>query len=62
VKFAQFFVIALAIMAVSLGLVGGLLLPALGVAGEAVRLIPAGLGGAFIGLLYILMFKRPEGA
>ena len=61
-KAAWFFLIALAIMAVCLGLGGGLLLPALGVQGETARIVSAGIGGAIIGLFYILMFKRPSGA
>lgn len=61
-KVARFFLIALAIMAVCIGLGGGLLLPALGVEGELARMIPAGIGGAIIGLFYIQMFKRPSGA
>lgn len=61
-KIAWFFLIALAVMAICLGLGGGLLLPALGVEGEAARIIPAGVGGAIIGLFYIRMFRRPTGA
>jgi hypothetical protein len=61
-KIAWFLLVALAIMALCLGLGGGLLLPALGVEGELARMIPAGVGGACIGLLYILMFRRPTGA
>jgi hypothetical protein len=62
VKIVWFFLIALAIMAVCLGLGGGLLLPALGVEGQMARIIPAGIGGAIIGLVYLRMFRRPTGA
>ena len=61
-RIAWFLLVALAIMALCLGLLGGLLLPALGVEGALARMIPAGVGGGFIGLLYVLMFRRPEGA
>lgn len=61
-KIAWFFLIALAIMALCLGLGGGWLLPALGVEGVAARVIPAGLAGAIIAIVYLQMFKRPSGA
>jgi hypothetical protein len=62
VKIAWFLLIALAIMAVGLGLGGGLLLPALGVEGVAARVIPGGIAGAIIAIVYFQMFKRPNGA
>jgi hypothetical protein len=60
VRTAWFLLIALAIMAVCLGLGGGLLLPALGVEGVAARAIPAGLAGAIIAVVYFQMFKRSD--
>jgi hypothetical protein len=62
VKIPWFFLIALAVMAVCIGLGGGLLLPALGVERGIAGTISAGFGGAIIGVFYILMFKRPNGA
>jgi hypothetical protein len=62
VKSAWFFLVALAVMAVCIGLGGGLLLPALGVARGTAGTIAAGLGGAIIGIFYILMSRRPTGA
>ena len=61
-KIAWFFLIALAVMALTIGLGGGLLLPALGVERGTDGTIAAGLGGAIIGVFYILMFRRPTGA
>lgn len=61
-RIAWFLLVALAIMAVFLGLGGGLLLPALGVEGTVARLLPAGLAGALIAVVYLQMFKRPDGA
>jgi hypothetical protein len=61
-KIPWFFLIALAVMAVCIGLGGGLLLPALGVERGIAGTIAAGFGGAIIGVFYILMFKRPSGA
>jgi len=61
-KIAWFLLVALALMAVFLGLGGGLLLPALGVEGTLARAIPAGIAGALIAILFFRMFKRPEGA
>jgi hypothetical protein len=62
VKIAWFFLIALAVMAVCLGLGGGLLLPALGVEGQMARIIPGGIAGAIIAVVFLKMFKRPSGA
>jgi hypothetical protein len=61
VKSAWFFLVALAVMALCIGLGGGLLLPALGVERALAGTISAGFGGAIIGLLFIL-FRRPTGA
>lgn len=61
-KFAWFGLVALAIMALCLGLGGGWLLPALGVEGALARALPAGVAGAIIAIVYLQMFKRPNGA
>ena len=61
-KIAWFLLVALAIMALCLGLGGGLLLPALGVERGTAGTIAAGLGGAIVGIFYILTFRRPTGA
>ncbi|MEA3014780.1 MAG: hypothetical protein QOD42_3325 [Sphingomonadales bacterium] len=57
-----FFLVALAIMALFLGLGGGWLLPALGVEGVAARVVSGGLAGMIIAIVYLQMFKRPSGA
>jgi hypothetical protein len=62
VKIAWFLLVALAIMAVCIGLGGGLLLPALGVVRGTAGTVAAGVGGAIVGVLYILTFRRPTGA
>jgi hypothetical protein len=62
VKIAWFLLIALAIMALCLGLGGGWLLPAMGVEGALARALPAGIAGAIIAVVYLQMFKRPNGA
>ena len=61
-KIGWFLLVALAIMAVCIGLGGGLLLPALGVERALAGTLSAGLGGAIVGVLFILMFRRPTGA
>jgi hypothetical protein len=61
-KIGWFFLIALAVMALCLGLGGGWLLPALGVEGVMARVIPGALAGMIIAVVYLRMFKRPSGA
>jgi hypothetical protein len=59
-KIALFLGIALLIMAVCLGAIGGWLLPQLGVGGILARAIAGGLGGVLIAILYYRLFRRPE--
>jgi len=58
----KFLLIALVIMAICLGGLGGWLLPRLGIEGAFARGLAAGLGGAAIAILYIKMIKKPGDA
>lgn len=61
-KVALFLVIAVVVATASYLLLGVLLLPALGVGGSLLTMIPGGISGAIIAFLYFSMFRTTNGA
>jgi hypothetical protein len=61
-KVALFLILAVCIAAASYLLLGVLLLPALGVEGQARTLIAGGVSGGAIAIIYLTMFRKTDGA
>ena len=61
-RVALFLVLAVAIATAASLLLGVLLLPALGLGGIWLTMIPGAISGGAIALLYFTMIKRPDGA
>ena len=61
-RVALFLILAVAIATAAYLLLGVLLLPALGLNGIWLTMIPGAVSGAAIALLYFNMIKRPDGA
>lgn len=61
-KVALFLLLAIAVATASYLLVGVLLLPALGVSGMLLTMIPGGISGLIIAILYFNMFRTTNGA
>ena len=61
-KVALFLVLAILISTASFVLLGVLLLPALGVEGQARTMIAGGVSGAAIAILYITMLRKSDRA
>ena len=59
---ALFLVLAIVIATASFLLLGGLLLPALGVGGMARTMIAGGVSGGAIAILYITMLRKSDRA
>ena len=60
-KVALFLILAVATATASYLLLGALLLPAMGVTGSMLTMIPGGISGAIIAILYFSMFRKPDG-
>lgn len=52
-----FLLIAVVVMSVCMGVIGGWLLPQYGFEGPLAKALPAALGGAIIAALYVKMIK-----
>lgn len=61
-RVALFLILAVCISTASFLLLGVLLLPALGVEGNARTMIAGGISGGAIAILYITMLRKPDGA
>jgi hypothetical protein len=61
-KVALFLILAVGIATASILLIGVLLLPALGLSGRSLTLIPGAISGATIAILYFSMFRKSDGA
>ena len=61
-KVELFLILAVATATAAYLLLGVLLLPALGVSGSLLTMIPGGISGAIIAILYFSMFRKPDGA
>ncbi|WP_395612696.1 hypothetical protein [Allosphingosinicella sp.] len=61
-KVALFLILAILIATASFVLLGVLLLPALGVGGQARTMIAGGVSGAAIAILYINMLRKSDRA
>ena len=61
-KVALFLLLAVGIAVGSFLLLGVLLLPALGLHGQALTMIPGGISGGAIAILYFSMFRTADGA
>jgi hypothetical protein len=61
-KVALFLILAVAIATASFLLLGVLLLPALGLSGQLLTMIPGAISGGTIAIIYFTMFRKPDGA
>ena len=61
-KVALFLLLAVAIATASFLLIGVLLLPALGLGGQWLTLLPGAVSGGTIAIIYLTMFRKPDGA
>jgi hypothetical protein len=61
-RVALFLILAVCIATASFLLLGVLLLPALGVEGNARTMIAGGISGGAIAILYITMLRKSDGA
>ena len=61
-RVALFLILAVAIAAASFLLLGMLLLPALGLGGQWLTMIPGAISGGTIAALYFTMFRKTDGA
>jgi hypothetical protein len=55
-------ILAVVIATASFFLLGALLLPALGLSGQWLTMIPGAVSGGTIALIYFTMFRKPDGA
>ena len=61
-RVALFLILAVGIAAACFVLLGMLLLPALGLRGQALTMIPGAISGGTIAILYLTMFRTSRGA
>jgi hypothetical protein len=61
-EWIKFLLVAIVVMVICLGGIGGWLLPQVGVGGVLARAIGGAIGGAIIAVCYQKMIKRPDGA
>jgi hypothetical protein len=61
-RVALFLILAVAIAACAFLLLGVLLLPALGLKGQWLTMIPGAISGGTIAALYFTMFRKIDGA
>jgi hypothetical protein len=61
-RVALFLILAVCIAAASFLLLGVLLLPAIGLGGQWLTMIPGAISGGTIAALYFTMFRKPDGA
>jgi hypothetical protein len=61
-KVALFLILAVTVATACYLLIGVLLLPALGVSGMLLTVIPGGISGGIIAILYFSMFRKSDGA
>ena len=59
-RVALFLVLAVVIAAASFLLLGVLLLPAVGLSGQWLTMIPGAISGGTIAALYFTMFRKPD--
>lgn len=60
-RVALFLILAVAIATISFLLLGVLLLPALGLSGQWLTMIPGAISGGTIAALYFTMFRKESG-
>ncbi len=61
-KVALFLIAAVAIATASYLLLGVLLLPALGLGGQWLTMVPGAISGGAIAIPYFTLFRKPDGA